>query len=737
MLKPDSSQQHGNFLMIKKSQMGFYSRAVALLLLFWVTLLVYHFMLPPLEGTDEYSHFGYVNYLHQYHQVPPLTEDNPLVRQEVGQPPLYYILAFFWSHLETEFDWWSYTGELPLNPWVHIPRPATSIDNINTYLLGRNHIPYVGAVGIERANQWLRYPSLWMGMITFAVALSTARLLFSSTWALLTATVFGFTTTLIYVFSYFTNDAPTIMLGTMTIYGLLRVIRRQPSRDSIFIIALLITTGLWIKASMVVFVPAFGFVLLLRFYRNKRQLIEYSVLAGLIILCVGMAWYSYLGIRYGDPLGTAPHFVQKWAKHGATLYFATIFQFFDRDALTLRSLWGMLTESFIDAGWWIYTVPLFLVSLSVSGYIHRSQAIWKTNRQIIIVLSIIYLTMLATFIEWMRYFDFLSARLTYPAHLALVLLVMLGIYGGFRRLHLTFRASIGASVVFIALFISGFITYSQIFAVITFPPDRTPPLSGVRFQLGEIEFLGYKLYPVDPQPNDAIRMTLCWRSLAQQALEVPYIVAVNIVDNTDEKYFHYESYPAGGRYTYWQPHRAFCDDFELITENRARQGYSYPIRLDLLNPVTHEPLISPERTTSIIGYMTVQGVPRIREPLVNFDEIYLLDYEVRENDNQITIALDWGTGAWQPQPVTLFLHIMQDGEIVQQADVPLGVPDYPTVFWGQNRETVQTIHSLNVLSGEYQVYIGLYNTETLQRLNINAEEANRISDNRYLLDVLP
>jgi hypothetical protein len=721
--------------MTKKFQAAFYTRVVALLLLFWTALLLYHFMLPPLEGTDEYSHFGYVNYLRQYRHIPALTEDNPLVRQEVGQPPLYYILGFLWSHLETEYDWQSYTGELPLNPWVHLAHPATSTANINTYLLGRNHIPFAGAVGIERANQWLRYPSLFMGMITFAVALAAARLLFPPAWALLTVVVFGFTTTLIYVFTYFTNDAPVIMLGTMTIYGLMRVLRHKPSHKTILIIALLIATGLWIKASMVIFVPALGLTLLLRFYGNKRQFIEYSVLAGLIILCFGMAWYVYMSIRYGDPLGTAPHFVQKWAKDEVTSYFVTLFQFFDRDALTLRSLWGMLTESFIDAGWWIYAAPLLLVSLSAWGYIRYPQALWKASHQIIIVLTVTYLAMLAAFIHWMRYFDFLSARLTFPAHLALVLLIMLGIYGGLQRLHIVFRASIGAIIIFIAIFISGFITYIQIFSVITLPLSSIPPLSGERFQLGDIEFLGYALHPTDPQPTDDVQMTLCWRSLSPQPIEVPYIVAVNVVDNTDKKYFRYESYSAGGSYTYWQPARAFCETVDLIAENTPARGYSYAIRLDLLNSTTLEPLTAPERGSSIIGYLTVQGMPRTREPIADFQGIYLLDYTVADAAaNQIAITLDWGTGAWTPQPVTLFIHVMQNDELVEQLDVPLGVPDYPAIFWGQNRETIQTLHNLRVPSDDYQIYLGLYNTDTLQRLTVNAEQ---VSDNRFLLTHTP
>ncbi|MDQ7027998.1 MAG: hypothetical protein Q9P44_20850, partial [Anaerolineae bacterium] len=358
---------------------------------------------------------------------------------------------------------------------------------------------------------------------------------------------------------------------------------------------------------------------------------------------------------------------------------------------------------------------------------------WKPNRQMILVLGAVYSAMLVVFIRWMTFFDFLSARLTYPAHLALVLLVMIGIQGGFQRLHKVFRAMLGGIVVFIAIVISGYISYIQIFGVITFAPEKTIALQGEPFQIGDIEFMGYSLNPPQAQPDETIQMTLCWRSLSSEKLPVPYIVAINVVDTEDTKFYRYESYPASGAYTDWQPERAFCERFDLISENRVEQGRTYLIRLDLIDPITLEPLPS-IRETSIIGNLVVSGIPRTRPPVADFQGIYLLDYEVSyPNDNRVSLSLDWGTGDWVAQPVTLFVHLIQDGNLVGQLDSPLGVPVHPSQFWGQNVETIRTTHTLDIPDGDFQIYMGLYNTTTLERLNLTIPPNETALDNRLLI----
>ena len=73
---------------------------IALLLLFWWTVLHAMQMLPAFEGTDEASHFGYVTDLRLTGQLPnPDNSANQLALQESGQAPLPYLIAWVWSVL--------------------------------------------------------------------------------------------------------------------------------------------------------------------------------------------------------------------------------------------------------------------------------------------------------------------------------------------------------------------------------------------------------------------------------------------------------------------------------------------------------------------------------------------------------------------------------------------------------------------------------------------------------------
>ena len=56
---------------------------------------LYIWAIPPLEGSDEFEHFAYVTWLIEQRTFPVQGEAgwNSPVRQESGQPPLYYGLA--------------------------------------------------------------------------------------------------------------------------------------------------------------------------------------------------------------------------------------------------------------------------------------------------------------------------------------------------------------------------------------------------------------------------------------------------------------------------------------------------------------------------------------------------------------------------------------------------------------------------------------------------------------------
>ena len=60
---------------------------------------LYVWAIPPLEGSDEFEHFAYITWLIEQRSFPVQGEAgwNTSVRQESGQPPLYYPVSY--THL--------------------------------------------------------------------------------------------------------------------------------------------------------------------------------------------------------------------------------------------------------------------------------------------------------------------------------------------------------------------------------------------------------------------------------------------------------------------------------------------------------------------------------------------------------------------------------------------------------------------------------------------------------------
>ena len=65
----------------------------ALLVVFALLGLIYTVTVPVFEAPDEPWHFNYVRYVAQGHGLPSMLNNDSGAYQEVGQPPLYYLIA--------------------------------------------------------------------------------------------------------------------------------------------------------------------------------------------------------------------------------------------------------------------------------------------------------------------------------------------------------------------------------------------------------------------------------------------------------------------------------------------------------------------------------------------------------------------------------------------------------------------------------------------------------------------
>jgi uncharacterized membrane protein len=120
--------------------------------------------------------------------------------------------------------------------------------------------------------------------------------------------------------------------------------------------------------------------------------------------------------------------------------------------------------------------------------------------------------------------------------------------------------------------------------------------------------------------------------------------------------------------------------------------------------------------------------------------IRLNKYQISNDKSQISIVLEWQPTTAISRNYTTFVHIVApDGSIVAQSDAqPTWVASWPTSHW-QPEQPVLDVHRLhfppNLPPGGYQVYVGLYYWETLERLPILDETMQPVSDHVVLSEI--
>jgi hypothetical protein len=115
--------------------------------------------------------------------------------------------------------------------------------------------------------------------------------------------------------------------------------------------------------------------------------------------------------------------------------------------------------------------------------------------------------------------------------------------------------------------------------------------------------------------------------------------------------------------------------------------------------------------------------------------INLTGYTLSPTADGLHVTLFWEAKDLTRTDYSVFVHLVDaDEQIAGQADAQPLEGQYPTSIWSLG-ETVVDQHNLSAPSGEYQVYVGLYQWETLARLPVTVQ-GERVPGDRFLLDVV-
>ncbi len=666
-------------------------RTIPFLLLFFWFAVHMSLALPAFEGPDEVWHFGYIADLRQKNSLPnPSRFADFYAGHESAQPPLYYLAVAGWSVLGPAHQW---EGERLPNPW---PPGPTQNDNRNLHLYGDTHIPQQPA--IEAALHWMRFMSVFMGMLAVAVAFRAARDLFAGGRVIFVGVLFAFNPTLIHTFAVLGNDAAALLFGAVAVWGLLRL-----PRQSLFF-GLMLGLGGLSKAGNLLFIGLASVMIVLRMWRQPSGII--IMRTGLLFFGVALLvcgpWYLYGALRFGDPLGTAPHLAMPWAFDPPRPLGEALLA----ELPTLPTVWASFGSSpaGVFAPAWSYFVPLLLLMVVVLGK-HRLRPLQGA------ILLLTCAGMFAAYGRWAMTFTAVGGRLVLPGWLAFAVLVGAGLP---RRL-----LPMSAALVIFAAMVAGWLTVPAAYGV--FFGHRIGGLQGGPLRYDDIEFIGYRIEQarLNPANQPPLDVTLCWRSLREDdPLPVTNPFTFALLDG-EVVFGGRESLFGMGSYTLWRPGRAFCDRFAMPFEQPPQPATAYRVTVGVFDVARDAPLPTSDGGSPLVGWIAASGPP-LPEPTsveAAFErDLLLLSAEITETSDTLSITTAWGTREWAARPLSQFVHLLDsDTTIVGQSDTPLGGNRYPSFLWGQNERTYTQMVQIDVAElprGQYCAQMGLYDPST-------------------------
>jgi hypothetical protein len=112
------------------------------------------------------------------------------------------------------------------------------------------------------------------------------------------------------------------------------------------------------------------------------------------------------------------------------------------------------------------------------------------------------------------------------------------------------------------------------------------------------------------------------------------------------------------------------------------------------------------------------------------DRVTLLGYDLERREGEITLTLHWQARQEMEEDYTVFIHLLDGGEIVAQGDSQPQGGHYPTSIWDEG-EVVIDEHRLTtgeLSPGEYDLWVGIYLLESMERLPVIDAQGEKTGD---------
>ncbi len=757
--------------------------ALAIGVLFLLLSILYNVAVPAWEADNELSHFNYVRYLIDQRALPAVDaqvpspvitdacrsgEDRILLEltHQFRQPPLYYLLGAamtFWIDTDTTapsaanpFRMWDPT-QLGYNFALHDPADES--------------FPYRGTM---LALHLLRLLSGLLGLFGLVGTYLLGLLLFDGQRPLATAmmAVNAFIPQYVFASAIVNNDILVAVLSTWCVLLCAYVVLRSPRLR--FLILAALTAGLAIMAKyngVVLLFPvavAAAAVLANAWRISRRRfavvLLQISTAVVLVSIAAGIwlgrsdALSDQLAGIYASTEELVDYLTNGGEKPAAlSVLSATRYAFL--------TFWGQFGWDTLTLPSWIIVVLAVVSAASALGVVlvlvGRGQP--RRWRLTLLAASIFFLlTLVQSYAKAAGSLE-PRGRYLFPAFSIIAFLLVAGLS---RVLPQRFK-QVGVRALCVGLLVLATLTPFFLLAPAYAPPqleataDLLPGEQPVHAVIGGLaELIGYRIEPQRLMVGDPVQVSLVWRVLDETPNN--YTLSIHLLDGDKFPRAWVMSHPSRGNFptSIWQPGDIFRERYTLYWADTPWEQLPSlaTLKVALCCPGSETVQETYLEATDARGVSLGDAVhfgrikvaaaapPAEEEPLSTtgyiFDDVLALDRILFTPENprpgqEVSIAMQWRALRQPPADYTVFAHVIDSqGQQVSGNDQPMTDGYYPSGLW-EPGEVITHVQRLSVpyfaSSGWNQIFVGVYEPVSGQRLPLWDRTSQRMPDDRMLV----